>query len=208
MTKKKYLAEKTDGKGKPFHYQAIVVGASAGGFEVFSQLFPRFKKNFSIPVIVVQHLHPDSDGAMVNMLNDRSEINIIEADEKETMSCGHIYFAPANYHLLIERDHTMSLSTDAKVNYCRPSVDVLFESAVKVFKSRLIGVLLTGANADGAEGLRKIKNAGGITIVQSPETAYADAMPKSAIELFKVDYVLHPDQIVSTIEKLSERTIL
>ena len=205
MVKKKSSKEKTDTPVVNLFYQAIVIGASAGGFEVFTQILPQFDKHFSIPVIVVQHLHPDHTGSMATLLNERAQITIKEADEKEPLNPGHIYFAPANYHLLIEKDKTFSLSIDAKVNYSRPSIDVLFESAVNAFRSRLVGLLLSGANSDGAAGLRKIKNAGGITIVQNPETAYAAAMPGSAMALFNVDYVLNPDQIVSTIMRICER---
>lgn len=198
MAKKKY----TKGKNDPAAYRAIVIGASAGGLEVFSRIFPQFAKNFPLPVIVVQHLHPESDGAMMTLLDDRSAIKIKEADEKEVVQPGKIYIAPANYHLLIERDGSLSLSIDAKVNYCRPSIDVMFESAVDAYGPAVIGILLTGANADGAVGLLKIKNAGGKTIIQDPETAYADTMPRSAMAMHTADYILKPEQIVPTIMQL------
>jgi two-component system, chemotaxis family, protein-glutamate methylesterase/glutaminase len=204
MAKKKSLTEKTDLSVRKLKYEAIVIGASAGGLDIFTRIFKKWDDNFPIPIIVVQHVHADSDGGMVEILNKISKLNIKEADEKEMTKAGHVYFAPANYHLLIEKDHTLSLSIDAKVNYSRPAIDVLFESAANVYGSTLVGVLLTGANSDGAKGMMKIKKAGGVTIVQNPESAYAASMPESAMKLFKVDHVVEPDHMASKILQIIE----
>jgi two-component system chemotaxis response regulator CheB len=117
-------------------------------------------------------------------------LNIKEADEKENIQAGYVYFAPPNYHLLIENDKTFSLSTDEKVNYSRPSIDVLFESAANAYGPRLAAIILTGANNDGAEGLRRIKQKGGLVIVQDPQSAENSYMPAAALKAVKPDFVL------------------
>lgn len=131
-----------------------------------------------------------------------------EADEKEEIENGVVYFAPPNYHLLIERDHTFSLSADRRVNFARPSVDVLFESAANAYGSELIGVILTGANNDGARGLKKIKDMGGLTIVQDPASAEARYMPEAAIEEVQtVDYILPLEKIKTILIKLAKNNL-
>ncbi len=119
----------------------------------------------------------------------------MEAGEKEELRPGKVYLAPANYHLLVEDDRTLSLSVDERVNFARPSVDVLFETASDAFGSRLVGIILTGANRDGSMGLKKIRQNGGLTLVQAPETAFADGMPRAAIAACAADHILPLDQI-------------
>lgn len=178
-------------------YDAIVIGASAGGLTALSELLPAFPATYSLPIIVVQHLHPLQDNLFVEYLDHESALAVKEADEKEPIEAGHAYFAPPNYHLLIEDDRTFSLSVDDKVNYARPAIDVLFASAVDVYGARVIGVILTGANDDGAQGLRLVKEKGGLAIVQDPETAEAPLMPQAAIAATSVDYVLELPEIAS-----------
>ncbi|MBN1876767.1 MAG: chemotaxis protein CheB, partial [Anaerolineae bacterium] len=137
-------------------YQAIVIGVSAGGTTALKQLLPVFPRTYPLPLIIVQHLHPQQDKTLIELYNNLSALTVKEADEKEPIRPGYAYFAPPNYHLLIEDDKTFSLSIDEKVNYARPAIDVLFESAVDVYGPHLIGVILTGANNDGAAGLRRI----------------------------------------------------
>jgi two-component system, chemotaxis family, protein-glutamate methylesterase/glutaminase len=163
-------------------YKAIVLGASAGGFYALRKLIPMLPCDFSLPIIIVQHISPTSDNYMSRFLNNLSEVEVKEVDEKEALLPGHVYIAPPNYHLLIEENRTTSLSTEEKRNYSRPSIDILFETAALAFGNELIGIILTGANHDGAEGLRKIKLAGGYCIVQDPSEAEAEAMPKAAIK--------------------------
>jgi two-component system chemotaxis response regulator CheB len=171
-------------------YQAVVIGTSAGGLTALTKLLTAFPATYSLPIIVVQHLHPLQDNLFVENLDRTSALIVKEADEKESIEAGHAYFAPPNYHLLIEDDRTFSLSVDAKVNYARPAIDVLFASAVDVYGPRLIGVILTGANDDGTQGLRWIKDRGGLTIVQDPETAEVPFMPRAAIAATQVDHIL------------------
>ena len=142
---------------------------------------------------------------MAKHLDKLSNLIVKEADEKEIIQSGYVYIAPPNYHLLIEEDHTLSLSTEAKKNYSRPSIDILFETAAIAFTDSLIGVVLTGANNDGAKGLLEIKKAGGYCIVQQPKDAHVDTMPVSAIELVKPNKILNIDDIADFIIELDKR---
>jgi len=176
-------------------FQAVVVGVSAGGLEVLKALLASIPASFPLAMVIVQHLHPLQDKFLIEYLDERCAIPVREADEKEPVEPSNIYFAPPNYHLLIEADKTFSLSIDAKVNYSRPSIDVLFESAAEAYGSSLIGVVLTGASADGAAGLRRIKESGGLAIVQDPKTAEFPIMPRAALESTEVDYVLSIEEM-------------
>lgn len=183
-------------------YRAIVIGASAGGMDAIKQILISLPKSFGVPIIIVQHLNSHSDGYIVKYLNEICQINVKEADEKERVLSGNVYIAPPNYHLLAEKDGTLSLTVDNKENYSRPSIDILFESAAEVYRNELIGIILTGANKDGSKGLKRIKELEGITIVQDPSTAEADFMPKAAISAAEVDYILTLDEIYKKIVKL------
>lgn len=184
-------------------YEAIVIGTSAGGTELLKSIVRQLPPHFSIPLIVVQHISADSGGYWIEMLNKLAAIRVKEADEKEQIKPGTMYIAPSNYHLLVERDHTFSLAVSEPVNYARPSIDVLFETAADAYKSKLIGVILTGYNSDGAKGLKKIKENGGLTIVQSPETCEAPPMPRAAIAAATPDYTLAPDKINNLLVKIA-----
>jgi two-component system chemotaxis response regulator CheB len=180
----------------PFgRYQAIVMGASAGGSKAILPILQCLPENFACPVVIAQHLHPLQEGPALMYRAQGCTIPLREAEEKEAVRGGLVYFAPPNYHLLIEDDHTFSLSIDSRVNYSRPAIDVLFESAADAYGAALIGVVLSGANNDGAAGLHYIKQHGGLTIAQSPETAEVPYMPKSAIEAAQPDHVLSPQDI-------------
>jgi two-component system, chemotaxis family, protein-glutamate methylesterase/glutaminase len=184
-------------------YQAIVIGASAGGTTVLQQILPFLPVDFPLPIVIVQHLHPLQDGAAVIHYSGGSALIVKDADEKEPIRSGFAYFAPPNYHLLIEDDRTFSLSVDARVHFTRPSVDVLFESAADTYGPNLIGIILSGANQDGADGLFRIKQRGGLTIVQDPLEAEVNYMPKAAIEVVHPDYVLPADDICKLLIKLT-----
>ncbi len=172
-------------------YKAVVIGVSAGGMNALPLVLFPLPSDFPVPIVIVQHISPDRrDNYLIEYLNRLVRLQVKEADEKESIDTGSVYIAPADYHLMIENDRTFSLCVDEKVQYARPSIDVLFESASEVYDSGLIGVILTGANADGAIGLKKIKENGGLAIVQDPETADSTMMPRSAIEACEVDHVL------------------
>ena len=182
-------------------YKAVVIGASAGGMETLGDILRGLPLGFAAPIIIVQHLSPYSDGYMARRFNETCSLSVKEADEKEKVVAGFVYIAPPNYHLLVELDGTLSFTVDQKVNYARPSIDVLFETAADTYGDKLIGVILTGANNDGSKGLSRVKERGGLVIVQDPDTALVNSMPKAAIEATRVDYILTVDKII---EKLIE----
>lgn len=184
-------------------YSAVVIGVSAGGMNALGQILPALPEDFPLPVIIVQHISPQSDNYMIRHFDQISKIKVKEADEKEEIKPGTAYFAPPNYHLLIEEDHTFSLSTEERVNFSRPSVDVLFESAIDAWCSRLIGIILTGANNDGSKGLKKIHDCGGLTIVQKPGDAEVPAMPEAALKLTRVDFILKVDEIAPLLTRIA-----
>ena len=177
-------------------YEAIVIGVSSGGMNAMKIIFSQLPKEFNIPIIIVQHIGSNSENMWIKLLNDKSNIELKEADEKEKIEKGKVYVAPANYHLLIERNKTFTLTIDERVNYARPSIDVLFETAAEAYKNKLIGVVLTGSNNDGTLGLKRIKECGGLTIVQDPDTAESYFMPASAIASIKPDHILPLEEIV------------
>src|SRR5674476_147191 len=171
-------------------YEAIVIGTSSGGMNALKFLFSALPVDFNIPIIIVQHISPRSDNQWIKLLNNNSKLYLKEADEKEKIENGKIYIAPPNYHLLIEKDKTFSLTIDERLNFARPSIDVLFESAAEAYKNKLIGVVLTGSNNDGTKGIKRIQECGGLAIIQDPETAESAYMPRSAIAAIKPDYIL------------------
>lgn len=184
-------------------YKAVVIGCSSGGLNALKCILPMLPAGFTMPVIIVQHIGAGADSYWVKALNELCKVTVKEADEKEPLKPGIVYTAPPNYHLLVERDHTLSLTIDERVNYARPSIDVLFETAAAAYGPKLIGIVLTGANHDGAKGLKRIKEGGGITIVQQPETAEAAIMPKFAIAESVPDYIIPLEKIPDLLTKLS-----
>jgi two-component system chemotaxis response regulator CheB len=192
------------GEMMKYDFHSIVIGVSAGGFKALHTMLPRFPKDFPCPVIIVQHRKATEDDFFIESLNSKCSLFVKEAEDKEMLKPGKVYIAPGNYHLLVERDKTLSLSVDEPVSYARPSIDVLFETSAKAFASHLVGVILSGANSDGSNGIRAIKANGGLTIAQDPETAEVSVMPKSAIATNCVDFVLPLEDIPSFIIGLME----
>ena len=176
-------------------YQAVVMGVSAGGMEALNTILPELPSDFPLSVIIVQHTHPTSDDFLARYLDEQCRVKVKEADEQEKILPGIVYLAPSNYHLLVEHDKILSLSTELPVNFARPSIDVLFETAADAYGEKVVGVILTGANHDGSQGLLTIKKAGGLAVVQDPETAEAYAMPQSAIETVQPDHILPLEKI-------------
>jgi len=192
-------------------YKAIVIGVSSGGMNALKYLFSTLPTDFKIPIITVQHVSARSNNEWIKLLNDTSNISIKEADEKEKIKTGKVYIAPSNYHLLIEKDKTFSLTIDEQVNFARPAIDVLFESAAEAYKKKLICIVLTGSNNDGANGIKRIKEYGGLAIIQDPETAESPTMPASAIaacrsgnQSLEPDYILSLEKIVPLLIKLTQ----
>jgi two-component system, chemotaxis family, protein-glutamate methylesterase/glutaminase len=181
----------------------IVIGASAGGLNVIATLLKSLPEDYKIPIIIVQHLSPQSNDFWIKSINELCKFEVKEAEEKELIQKGFVYIAPPNYHLLVEHDKTLSLSVEEKVNFSRPSIDVLFESASDVFKENLIGIIFTGSSKDGASGMKKIKENGGTTIVQDPSTSENKFMPEAAINASKIDHILSLEKIIELLKKLN-----
>lgn len=176
-------------------YEAVVIGVSAGGMEALEIILPSLPGDYKLPVIIVQHMHPNSDNFLAVHLNKKCQISVKEAEDKETIKAGIAYVAPPDYHLMIEEDRSFSLCISEKVNHARPAIDVLFETAADAYGSKLIGIILTGANTDGSQGLKRVKERGGLAIVQDPVSAAIDAMPRGAIAATDVDHVIPLAQI-------------
>ncbi|MCP3891914.1 MAG: chemotaxis protein CheB [Desulfobulbaceae bacterium] len=184
-------------------YRLIVMGTSYGGMKALGTILPALPENFPLPIAIVQHLSADSDSYMVGHLNSVCKIQVKEAEEKELLQSGVAYIAPEDYHLLVEDDMSLSLAADNKVNFSRPAIDVLFETAAFSLGPLVIGVILTGANTDGSIGLKKIKEGNGLAVVQSPETSVASAMVVGAIEKVAVDYILPLSEIAPFLIELT-----
>jgi len=161
--------------------KAVVIGASAGALDALTNVLKDLPSDFALPILVVTHLPPDRNSILAELIAAHCKIPVTEAEDKEPIERGHVYFAPPDYHLLVETDGRLSLSNEEPVHFSRPSVDVLFESAADAYGEGLIGIILTGANEDGARGLRAIATAGGAALVQNPEGAYAKEMPLAAL---------------------------
>ncbi len=170
--------------------EAVVIGTSAGGLAALSRLVRGLSSHFPLPILVVQHVPAGTPTQLAEIFQRKTGLRVKEADEKEALRPATLYFAPPGYHLLLESDRSLSLSQDDAVHFSRPSIDVLFESAADALGPALLGILLTGANEDGAAGLAAIHHAGGLTIVQDPAEAEVDTMPRAALQRFAPDYLL------------------
>jgi two-component system chemotaxis response regulator CheB len=182
--------------------KAVAIGASAGAVQALLTILPALPASFSLPILVVVHVPPDRSNMLVPLFQSKCRITVKEADDKEPVENGTIYFAPSDYHMLVETDGCLALSTDEPVNYSRPSIDVLFESAADFYGDSLAGVILTGANHDGAAGLKAVVDVGGVAIVENPNGAYASAMPNAALETTPSATIMNHEQIVTYLSSL------
>lgn len=180
--------------GSQVAYAVAVVGTSWGGLAAIRSIVASLPPDHVLPIALVQHRHRDSDALLARFLQDQTALRVCEVEDKQAIEPGRIYVAPANYHLLVERGH-FSLSVEAPVRYSRPSIDVAMTSASDAYGHRAIGVVLTGANADGAHGLRRIADRGGLAVIQDPGTAEVAAMPAAALALVTTARVLPLDRI-------------
>ena len=177
------------------NYDVIVVGTSWGGLDAVSRLLEGLDDAVRQPIVVVQHRSADSeDGALALLLADHTKRKVCDPDDKTELEDFHVYLGPPDYHVLVEDGH-VALSTDGPVSYARPSIDVLFDSAADAYGDGVIGIVLTGANADGAAGLAHIKERGGVAIVQEPESSAKRTMPDAAIAATEADAVLPLEEI-------------
>lgn len=182
---------------------AVVVGASAGGVEVLGQILPGLPPSLAVPIVVVLHLPQQRPSLLVDVFAPKCQCEVREVQDKDPLLPGTIYFAPPDYHLLIDQGPQLALSADPEVNFSRPSIDVLFESAADVFGARLAAIVLSGANNDGASGVRAVRQAGGVVIVQCPDTASAKPMVDAAIAAVRVDAVMTAAEIAATLGTLN-----
>lgn len=177
-------------------FDLILIGGSAGSLEVILKLLPSLPRSFPVPVLIVVHRGNNADTGFIQLLASRTVLTVKEAEEKEMIRPGFIYVAPSDYHLLIEADHTLSLDVSEKVNYSRPSIDVSFESAAMMFTTKLLCILLSGANADGASGAAFAKSVGSMVIVQHPHEAQVPYMPLQAIAEVGEENVMTINEII------------
>lgn len=180
--------------------ELVVMGASLGGLKALKAILSTLPKDLPLPLVVVQHRGEDDPGRLASVLQGDCAVPVVEPEDKDPIAPGRVYLAPADYHLLIENKN-FALSTDAPVHHSRPSIDVLFESAADACGKGVLGVLLTGANEDGAAGLAAIKRRGGRAVVQDPATAEGRAMPEAAIAAGAADHILPLEEIGPFIEK-------
>jgi two-component system chemotaxis response regulator CheB len=180
------------GQARGTAYDAIAIGGSSGAIDALVRLLPALPSTLNATVLVVLHLPRDRPSLLADIFRHRCALALREAQDKDPLAPGTAYFAPPDYHLLVDAGPRLALSVDAPVNYSRPSIDVLFESAADQYGERLVGVLLSGANEDGARGLAAIAAAGGVAIVQDPATAPMPVMPRAALNRVANVHILEP----------------
>ena len=185
--------------------EAVVIGASAGGFEALLAILKGLPAAYPLPLVAVLHLPDNHESRLAELFGYRLALQVREARDKEPLESGTLYFAPSGYHLSIENDRSFSLSCEERVSYARPSIDVLFMSAADAYGKSAAGVLLTGANYDGAAGLAGMRVAGALTIVQDPSTAEVATMPEAAIRRMTPDLILPLAEIHAVLRRLGDR---
>lgn len=184
--------------------KVVIIGGSAGSLEVLLQVLPALQSIESLVIVLIVHRRNSDDNFLEELIRMKSGLKVKEVEDKTPIKVGHVYVAPADYHLLIEDNFSFSLDVSEKVNYSRPSIDVGFESAADIFGTKLVAILLSGANNDGTNGLLAVKQNGGTVIVQKPETADVPYMPAYAIKNLEADYILSPTEIAEFIKGLAE----
>ncbi len=177
-------------------YKAVIIGGSAGSFPVVTKILGSLSDNVKYPVFLCLHRLKHVRSGFVETLSIKSNIKIVEPYDKEHIRAGTAYLAPANYHMFIEIGNTIALSTEEVVNHSRPSIDLSFITAGKSYREKLLAIILSGANKDGAYGMKRIKELSGTTIVQDPKECEVKTMTESALKITKVDYIYNSDKIV------------
>ena len=180
----------------------VIIGGSAGSFQVVTNILASLPKTYNIPVFMCLHRLKHIRSGFVEALSIKSQLPIVEPLDKEHIRAGKIYLAPANYHMYIELGNNFALSTEEAINHSRPSIDLSFFSAAYAYKSKLVGIILSGANKDGAMGLKSVKDAGGITIVQDPEECQVKTMTTASLKATQVDHIFNTEQIIKFLLKL------
>ncbi|MEO8853964.1 MAG: chemotaxis protein CheB [Ginsengibacter sp.] len=182
---------------------ALVIGGSAGSLDVLLKVLPEIDLSINFPIIIVLHRKPGTDSLLTDLLKSRTKLTVKEVEEKESINDSTIYIAPSDYHLLIEKNHTFSLDNSEKVNYSRPAIDVVFQSAAEIYQEKLVCFLLSGSNDDGVMGLKVVKLSGGIAVIQNPKSAAVPYMPAQAELNVEIDEVLEINEMANYINQLS-----
>lgn len=186
-------------------YKAVVIGGSAGSFQGIVKILSNLPDSFELPIILCLHRLKHVRNGFVEALSIKSVKPVEEPFDKENIRKGKVYLAPANYHLSLELGNTFSLSTEDMVNNSRPAIDITLESSAYIYREKLIGILLSGANKDGALGMKRIKDKGGLTIVQEPEECMIDTMPSAALKCTTIDHILRIDDIIDFFQELNKQ---
>ena len=186
-------------------YKAVVIGGSAGSFQGITKILSQLPKTFPLPIIMCLHRLKHVRNGFVEALSIKSVFPVTEPYDKEQIKKGGVYLAPSNYHMSIELGNHFAMSTEEMVNNSRPAIDITLGTAAYVFREKLIGILLSGANRDGGLGMKHIKERGGLTIVQEPTECMIDTMPKAALSMTKIDHVLKVDEIVSLMKEIDKQ---
>jgi two-component system, chemotaxis family, protein-glutamate methylesterase/glutaminase len=186
-------------------YKAVIIGGSAGSFQVVANILSALPKNFDLPVFLCLHRLKHVRSGFVEALSLKSNIPVIEPCDKDPIKPGRAYLAPSNYHMYIEVGNRFALSTEEPVNHSRPSIDLSFLTAAHSYRDHLVGVILSGANRDGAYGLKKVADLGGLTIVQDPACCEVKTMTEASLQLTKVDYVFTNEKIITFLAKLNSQ---
>lgn len=182
----------------------IIIGGSAGSFRIVKEILSKLPEEYPLPLIICLHRLRDARKGFLEALELKTRIPVREPRDKEKILAGTAWLAPANYHLMIEYGYFFSLSVDEPVNHSRPAIDIVMETAASVFRSKAVGVLLSGANMDGSAGMHMIHKQGGKTVVQDPSTAEIRTMPEAAIKLFEPGLITDPEGIIDFILNLGK----
>lgn len=185
-------------------YKAVVIGGSAGSFPVITKILSQLPENFDLPILMAMHRLKHIRHGFVEALALKSAKPIHEPFDKESIKKGNVYLAPANYHMCVELGNTLSLSSEEMFNNSRPAIDYTFATSAYVYKDKLVGILLSGANKDGALGMKKVKDRGGVTIIQEPSECVIDTMPTAARKITEIDYTLKVEQIIDYLIQLNQ----
>ncbi len=187
-------------------YKAVIIGGSAGSFQVITRILHSLPASFPLPILLSLHRLKHVRSGFVEALSIKSGIPILEPYDKEQIKPGKAYLAPANYHMYIELGNKIALSTEEPVNHSRPSIDLSFITAAQVYREKLVGIILSGANKDGAYGLKKIKDLGGVAIVQDPAECQVKTMTEASLRLTKVDHVFSTNEIIKYLQNIKQAT--
>lgn len=198
MTTKKFTSENSPST----MYKAVIIGGSAGSFQVITRILTSLSPNYPLPVLLCLHRLKHVRSGFVEALSIKSGIPIIEPFDKEQIKPGKAFLAPANYHMYIELGNRVALSTEEPVNHSRPSIDLSFITAAQVYRNKLIGIILSGANKDGAYGLKRIKDLGGLAIVQDPNECQVKTMTEASLKATEVDHIYNTNQIINFLLKI------